>query len=309
MAMKKYRLVTRADFDGVVAGCLLIELDMLNDIVFAEPKDVQDGKVKITGDDILANLPYREEAYLCIDHHSSEVERVGQHKNFVIDPTMPSAARVVYEYFGGKQAFPHISQEMMAAVDKADSAQYGEEDILAPDSWTLLNYILDPRTGLDRFGPYTISYDQFMKDMMVYCRHNPVDEILKLPDVRERLQVYEKQEEQCEMQIRRCAKLHGHLVVVDLRNEHPIYAGNRFTSYAIYPQCSISIQALPHTEPGITVFAVGKSILNRTSKTDVGKLMLEYGGGGHKTVGTCRVPNDKADAVLAVLIDRITADG
>ena len=183
MSDNKYRLITRADFDGVVSGGLLIELDIIDDIVFAEPKDMQDGKVAVTSNDITTNLPYVEGVHLCFDHHLSETIRVGEKDNLIIDPDKPSAARVVYEHFGGREAFPDICEEMMAAVDQADSANYTEEDIFAPGPWTLLNFILDPRTGLSHFAEFTISNEQLMKDMMVYCRHHSVDEILKIPDV------------------------------------------------------------------------------------------------------------------------------
>jgi len=310
MSDKKYRLITRADFDGVVSGGLLIELGMVGEILFAEPKDMQDGKIAVTGNDITTNLPYVEGVHLCFDHHFSETIRVGDKENLIIDPDKPSAARVVYEHFGGQATFPGISTELMEAVDKADSANYSEEDILAPGPWTLLNFILDPRTGLSRFAEFNISNDQLMKDMMVYCRHHPVEEILKIPDVEERLHVYELNEEFAELQIMRCATVHTKLVVVDLRNEETLYPGNRFTVYATYPACNISIQVLPHAQDDtLTVLATGKSILNRSSKTNIGALMLEYGGGGHNAAGTCRVPNADVDRVLKELVQRINADG
>lgn len=309
MSDQKYRLVTRADFDGVVSGTLLLELDMVDDIVFAEPKEIQDGDFQVGENDILTNLPYVEKAYLCLDHHASEVERVGQRDNLVIDDKAPSAARVVYNHFGGKKAFPMISEEMLAAVDQADSAQYSEEDILAPEPWVLLNFVLDPRTGLDRFGTFAISHEQFMKDMMVYCRHHPVDEILKIPDVEERLHLYSLHEEFFETQLRRSTTVYDNLVVFDLRKETEMFAGNRFMIYAIFPQCNISIQVIPEIEPGKCLLATGKSLLDRSSKTDVGHLMLKYGGGGHRQVGTCRIENDRVDEVLNELIAKITADG
>jgi len=310
MSDNKHRLVTRADFDGVVSGGLLIELDMIDDILFVEPKEMQDGKVAVTSNDITTNLPYVEDVHLCFDHHLSETIRVGEKPNLIIDPDKPSAARVVYEYFGGQEAFPQVSTELMEAVDKADSADYTEEDILAPGPWTLLNFILDPRTGLSRFADFSISNDQLMKDMMLYCRHHPVEEILKIPDVEERLHVYELNEEFFELQIRRCATVHDKLAVVDLRNEETFYPGNRFTVYATFPECNISIQILPlENDPSITVLATGKSILDRSSKTNIGALMLEYGGGGHDAAGTCRVANDDVDKVLQELTQRINADG
>ncbi|MBC8445288.1 MAG: exopolyphosphatase, partial [Rhodospirillaceae bacterium] len=300
----------RADFDGVVSGGLLIEKDLIDEIFFAEPKDMQDGKIAVTSNDITTNLPYVEGVHMCFDHHLSETIRVGEKSNLIIDPDKPSAARVVYEHFGGAKTFPDVPEELMAAVDKADSADYTEEDIFAPGPWTLLNFILDPRTGLSRFAEFAISNEQMMKDMMLYCRHHPVEEILKIPDVEERVHVYEFNEEFFELQIRRCATLHSKLVVVDLRGEETVYPGNRFTVYATFPACNISIQVLPFKEdPSLTVLATGKSILNRTSKTNIGALMLEYGGGGHDAAGTCRIPNDDVDRVLQELVQRINADG
>lgn len=154
MTANKYRLITRADFDGVVSGGLLMELDMIDEIIFVEPKDMQDGKITVTSNDITTNLPYVEGVHLCFDHHLSETTRVGDKENLIIDPNKPSAARVVYEHFGGKEKFPSIPDELMAAVDQADSADYTEEDIFAPGPWTLLNFILDPRTGLSGFAEF-----------------------------------------------------------------------------------------------------------------------------------------------------------
>jgi len=303
---KKYRLVTRADFDGVVAGGLLIELGLIDDVVFAEPKAMQDGLVKITSNDITTNLPYVEGVHLCFDHHVSETERVGKRDNHIIEANAPSAARVVYNYFGGKDKFPAIPDDLMDAVDRADSAQFTEEDILAPEPWTLLNYILDPRTGLSRFEHFEISHEQLMKDMMVYVRHHPVEEILAIPDVEERTHLYLEHEEKFELQLRDCSKVHNKVVVVDLRGESTVYAGNRFTIYAIFPACNVSVQLTNTANGEKTIMAVGKSILNRSNTTNIGSVMLEYGGGGHANAGTCQIETARADEVLKELIARLS---
>jgi len=303
---KKYRLVTRADFDGVVAGGLLIELGLIDDVVFAEPKAMQDGQVAITPNDITTNLPYVDGVHLCFDHHVSEAERVGEHDNHIIDPDAPSAARVVYDYFGGKDKFPSIPDELMQAVDQADSANYSEEDILAPEPWTLLNFILDPRTGLSRFENFEISHEQLMKDMMVYVRHHPVDEILTIPDVEERTHLYLEHEEKFELQLRACSQRFDNVVVMDLRNEQTLCAGNRFTIYALYPDCDVSVQMTHKADGKKIILAVGKSILNRANAVNIGSLMLEYGGGGHANAGTCQIEPDRADAVLKELVERLS---
>lgn len=309
MSQEKHRLVTRADFDGVVAGGLLIELDLVGDIVFAEPRDVQKGNIDIKPGDITTNLPFVEGVHLCFDHHLSETVRVGEHKNHIIDPNAPSAARVVYEYYGGEQGLPKISTEMMDAVDKADAAQYSEAEILAPQDWTMLNFLLDPRTGLSRFADFSISHEQLMQDMMIYCRHHPVEEILQIPDVEERLRIFQEHEEFAELQLKRCASIDGDIVVADLRGEEKIYACNRFLIYGLFPSAKVSIHIYPGDDEGKTLFAVGKSIMNRASKSNIGLLMLENGGGGHEAVGTCQVENENADDVLLDLIKRINEDG
>jgi nanoRNase/pAp phosphatase (c-di-AMP/oligoRNAs hydrolase) len=310
MTDKKFRLVTRADFDGIVCGSLLMELDLIDDVLFAEPKDMQDGVVPVSGRDITANLPYREEVHLCFDHHVSELTRVGKQGNHVIDPKAPSTARVIYEYYGGSARFPLIGADMMDAVDKADSAQYEEGDILAPTGWTLLNFIMDPRTGLARFKNFRVPNEEMMKDLMVYCRRHSLREILELPDIVERVHTYIEHDEASEHQLRRCSRMEGHVAVTDLRNEPVIYACNRFMVYAMNPGAKVSIQVTREENDGPrTILAVGKSILDRSSKTEVGPLMLEYGGGGHAGAGTCRVPHADADRVLAELIERINADG
>ncbi len=309
MSEQKYRLVTRADFDGVVAGGLLIERDMINDeILFAEPRDVQQGKIDITSNDVTTNLPYVEGVHMCFDHHLSETVRVESEQNHIIDPNAPSAARVVYDYFGGELGFPKISTEMMDAVDKADSAQYSESEILAPEGWTILNFLLDPRTGLSRVENFDIPHEQLMKDMMIYCRHHPIDEILQIPDVVQRLHVFQEHEEYAELQLKRCASIDGNIVIADLRGEETIYACNRFLIYGLFPAAQVSIHIYPGDDENKTLFAVGKSILNKSSKANIGLLMLEQGGGGHAAVGTCQVTNDKTDEVLLHLIEHINAD-
>lgn len=309
LAEKKFRLITRADFDGVVCGALFNELDMIDDIVFAEPNDMQRERIPVSDKDISANLPFVEGIHLCFDHHASEIERVGERDNLIIDADAPSAARVVYSHFGGEDAFSSISEDLLAAVDQADSAQYTKEDILAPEKWTLLNFIVDPRTGLEGIKGFSIPHNHFLYDLMTYCRHNPINEILELPDVMERVHAYQYQKEFSELQLVRCAKVHGNLVVVDLRDEDLIYTCNRFLIYALNPECNISMHLVPGTDEGTTAIGVGKSILDRSSKTNIGSLLLDFGGGGHEAAGGCKVGNEDADAVVEQLIERITADG
>lgn len=299
---QRFRLVTRSDFDGLVCAVLLKELDILDDIKFVHPKDMQDGKIEITPRDITTNLPYVDGAHLVFDHHLSETIRVGKRDNHIIDPKAPSAARVVYDYYGGKERFPNVSDEMMRAVDQADSAQYGKADILAPQGWTLLNFLMDARTGLGRFREFRVSNYQLMMDLIEYCRNHSIEEILALPDVKERVDLYFDYENRFIEQIDRCSTVHGNVCVLDLRKEETIWPGNRFMIYALHPSCNVSIHVMWGLKQQNTVLAVGKSIINRSSPANIGALMLEHGGGGHQAAGTCQPSNERAEEVLAQVI-------
>jgi len=309
MSDGKYRLVTRSDFDGLVCAVLLNKIDLIDDIKFVHPKDMQDGKVEITDRDITTNLPYVKGAHLVFDHHLSETIRNEKADNHVIDPDAPSAARVVYDYYGGRDKFPASWDEMMAAVDKGDSAQFNKDEILNPQGWDLMNFLMDARTGLGRFREFRISNYQLMMDLIDYCRENDIHDILKLDDVEERVQLFKEHEAKAREQIKRCSTVHDNLVVLDLREEETIYAVNRFMIYALFPETNISIHVMWGLKQQNTVFAIGKSILNRSSNTNVGELCLAYGGGGHLNAGTCQVDNDKAADSLKAITEKITQDG
>ncbi len=306
----KYRLLTRSDFDGLVCAILLKNMDILADIKFVHPKDIQDGKIEVTDRDILTNLPYVESCHRCFDHHSSEVIRgagAGR-ENQILDPNADSAARVVYNSYGGRERFPDVSVEMLEAVDKADSARFTKEEVLNPTGWALMAFIMDARTGLGRFRNFRVSNYQLMMDLIDYCNDHTIDEILGLPDVRERIELYMSHQEDFKDQIERCSTLHDKLIVLDLRQEERVYCGNRFMVYALYPQCTVSIHVLWGLKKQNTVLTIGKSIFDRSSKTDIGELALQYGGGGHEAAGTCQIAHEDAERVLGEIIAKINAD-
>ena len=308
--MEKRRLVTRSDFDGLVCAMILRELGILDGIKFVHPKDVQDGKIELSANDITTNLPYDPRVGLAFDHHESEVSRlepVETEGKLIIDPAARSAARVVYNYYGGKEKLPRITEELMAAVDKGDSADFSLEEILDPKGWVLLHYIMDPRTGLGRFHTFRISNYDLMMELIGYCLDHTIDEILELPDVKERVDLYFEQAELFKAQLRRIAKVDGKVVVLDLRNEEIIHAGNRFMIYALYPETQISVHVAWGFQKQNTAVMIGKSIVNRGSKVDIGELCLKYGGGGHFNAGTCQLDNDKVDAALPGIIAELNA--
>ena len=306
----KMRLVTRSDFDGLACAMMLKELGMIDEIKFVHPKDVQDGKVELSSRDITTNLPYDPRVALAFDHHESEVDRLKAKETggkLVIDPHARSAARVVYDYYGGKKTFPRVSEELMDAVDKGDSADFTMEEILHPQGWVLLHYLMDPRTGLGRFRNFRISNYDLMMQLIDFCMNHTIDEILELPDVKERVDLYFEQAELFTEQLKRIAKVHGKVVVLDLREEEIIHAGNRFMIYALYPEAQISVHVAWGFQKQNTAVMIGKSIVNKASDADIGALCLKYGGGGHRNAGTCQLENDEVDAKLPDIIAALNA--
>lgn len=301
----KKRLITRSDFDGLVCAVILKEMDIIEEIKFVHPKDMQDGKIEVNENDISTNLPYVEGIGLSFDHHLSETIRNGKKDNHIIDPDAPSAARVVYEYYGGKERFPMISEDMMEAVDKADAAWFTEEEILDPKGWVLLSFLMDARTGLGRFREFRISNYHLMMDLIDYCKNHTIDEILKLADVKERVELFFAYKDKFYQQIKDHSEVHGSVLVVKLKDVEKIYPGNRFVKYALFPETTISIQQIYGFRQQNTVYTVGKSIINRSSEVNIGEIMLSYGGGGHMNAGTCQVEHDVADEVLAELIEKL----
>lgn len=301
------RLVTRSDFDGLACGALLKEAGIIDSWKFAHPKDLQDGLVEVTENDCLANVPFVEGCGLWFDHHSSEFERnqlEGKYKGE--SRITPSCARIIYEYYGGRERFPQFD-DMMAAVDKVDSGNLTAEEVLNPSGWILIGFLMDPRTGLGRWRNFTISNYQLMEKLMDACRTMTTDEILELPDVKERISVYFEQAEKFKEMVKLHTRVEKDVIISDLRGVEPIYSGNRFLIYSMYPDQNISAWIVSGRGKRGCSVAVGYSVLNRTSNVDVGSLMLKYGGGGHKAVGTCQFTDETMDEMVPKLLDELVS--
>lgn len=302
------RLITRSDFDGLACGALLKEAGIIDSWKFAHPKDLQDGLVEVTENDCLANVPYVEGCGLWFDHHSSEHERKSLEGKYKGESRItPSCARIIYEYYGGKERFSHFD-DMMEAVDKVDSGNLTLNDIQNPTGWVLIGFLMDPRTGLGRWRNFTISNYQLMEKLIEACRTMTTDEILALPDVKERIEVYFEQNAKFKEMIATHTRVDGKLIISDLRGVDPIYSGNRFLIYSMYPEQNISIWIVNGKGGLGCSCAVGYSILNRTCNIDVGSLMLKYGGGGHKAVGTCQFDDETMDVRIQALINDLVAE-
>jgi nanoRNase/pAp phosphatase (c-di-AMP/oligoRNAs hydrolase) len=296
------RLITRSDFDGLACGTLLEALGLVNDWLFVHPKDIQDGLIKATDNDIVANVPYIAGCKLWFDHHSSEGKRLG--RDFQFDGESrpaPSCAHVIYDYYGGEQRLGKFAQ-MVEAVDKMDSGRLSEEEIKNPTGWVLLGFICDPRTGLGRFRNFKVSNYDLMKKLASAVLAEPIDEILAMPDVKDRVDLYFEENNLFIEMVKKHAKIDQNVILVDLRGQEEIHAGNRFLLYTLYPEQNVSVWVVDGKQKINDVITVGYSVINRTCKVDIGNLMLKYGGGGHTQVGTCQIAHEEADKAIADIV-------
>ena len=304
------RLVTRSDFDGLVCAVLLVEKGIVDSYKFVHPKDVQDGKVKVTENDVIANLPFVDGCGLWFDHHVSEEERLDLDSlNFsgAIEHAA-SAAQVIWQYYGGEKTFDAHLKPLLRAINIADAGSFTKKEILKPEGWLLLSFIMDSRSGLGYFKDYRISNYQLMLDMIQYCRTMSAEEILMQQDVKQRVDRYFEHQDLFKEMLKQNSYTQQHLIVTNLLTENTIYVGNRFMVYALYPEQSVDLRVMWGKDKQNIVIACGHSILNRSSRTDVGSLMLTYGGGGHTMAGTCQVPIEKRDEILDAIINQILSD-
>jgi len=296
------RLVTRSDFDGLVCGMLLKEEGLIDDVQFVHPKDLQDGSFKTEPRDVLCNVPYVDGCGMWFDHHSSEQDRIGWDQSVKgLSKKAPSCAGIVYEFFGGEAKYPKF-KDLIQAVDKVDSGQLSQEDIRNPQGWVLIGFIADPRTGLGRFHDFRISNYNLMMEFINHLRTLSLEEILVHPDVKERIDLYRHQSELFVEMLKKHTKIEENVIVTDLRGVETIYASNRFTVYGVFPDQNVSLWITDGKQGQNVMIACGYSILNRSCTADVGALMLKFGGGGHKQVGTCQIPCEDAVQVIAEIV-------
>ena len=295
------RLVTRADWDGLVSAVLLTTVEQIEAIQFAYPKDIQDGKVNVLENSIVVNLPYHPNAALWFDHHASEEDLAAPMAAFTAIKgkfgLAPSAARLIYEYYGGDARLAKFT-DLLAATDKVDSAQLTQEDVLNPSGFILLAYTVDPRSGLR--GQDLEDYFLLLVD---WLKTKSVDEILALPEVKRLTERLKADDHRFREALLKHSRVAGNLVITDLRGM-AVPAGNRYLIYTLFPQVNLSVR-LYDGQPGYSSIAVGHSLFNRTSTVNVGKLLAEYGGGGHVGAGTAQFPAAEADAKFNEIIARL----
>lgn len=294
------RLITRADLDGLTSAILLQEVEAIDEIDFAHPKDVQDGKVDVTENDILANLPYDERAALWFDHHASQADAAwnpNMKGNFEI---APSAARVISDHYKSDK-FARFA-ELLDATDRLDAALLTHEDIVDPKGWILVGYTLDPRSGLGAFKDY-------FRHLMKLAKEQPVEAILNDPEVSNNVARLKAGEAAFKKHLLESSRLNGNIVITDVRGQkdHPI--GNRFLVYDLFPTANVSMRIADGRNNAFVTIQAGHSILKRDCKTSIGDMMAVYGGGGHQGAGTCQPTPEDADRVIGEIIETLKRNG
>ena len=306
------RLITRSDLDGLVCAAMLRELGLVNEILYVHPKELQDNKIEVSENDIIANVPYAEGCGLWFDHHSSEHERLNLAGNFNgVSELAPSAAQIIYEYYKKDQVYADkLSkfEKLVKIVGIVDSAQFSKADILNPQEWIMLAFITDPRTGLGYKRTFRISNLELMKRLPELLRFKTAEEILSMPDFQERVQVYSEDAPKYKKLLAQHTRIEANAIVIDFRGIEEIPVGNRFLEYVLHPEQNISIRIFDGKNNEFAMLSIGHSIINRTSSVDVGSLALKYGGGGHRQVGTCQLKYEVVDNVVDEMLQVINSD-
>ncbi|HEY5648555.1 MAG TPA: exopolyphosphatase [Nitrospiria bacterium] len=271
------RLVTRGDLDGLTSAVLISTMENIESIELIHPQDITDNKFKITKNDIMANLPYNPECALWFDHHlltksnKKPPEDVkGRHA------LAPSTARVIYDYYQSEKLrkFEHLVQE----TDRLDSAQLTREDVLSPEGVVLLGFTVDGRTGIGAFKDYFLNLVERLQTL-------PIDEVLKLPEVAERISLIQRENTLFQKSLMDHSRLDGNVVITDFRPLEKVPVGNRFLVYTLFPDANVSVRLQRGPQNAYVVATLGHSIFNRTSMANCGEICSRFGGGGHKGAG------------------------
>jgi hypothetical protein len=297
------RLITRADLDGLTCAVLLSQVEKIEDIILAHPKDVQDGKVDITSNDVLANLPHDPRAGMIFDHHASQADewKEGETKGG-FQAAAPSAARVVAGHYPDADFSAYT--ELLHQTDRLDSADLEPEDVTDPKGWILVGYTLDPRTGMARYRDY------FKHVLTLVNAHpNDPDAVLADPQVAERVAILRDQQWSFMEHLIETSRADGNVIVTDVRGLNDAPLGNRFFIYTLFPEANVSVRIADGANNAFNSIQVGHSIFNRTCKTSVGALMDHYGGGGHFGAGTCQPLPADADRVLGEIVQILKKNG
>lgn len=295
------RLVTRADWDGLVCATLLSTVEPIDHILFTSPREVQEGKAEVPEDSVIANLPYDPRCGMWFDHHMSEIGRgayVGRTFKGKFE-LAPSSARLVYEYYGPAKLGRFA--ELVEMTDRFDSAQLTMNEVLNPQGYVALAYTIDPRTGL-----HDLDHQAYFIMLIDMLKTKSVETILTLPEVKLLQERLARDDAAFREVVLQHAQTEDYVVVTDLRGvERP--SGNRFIVYTLFPMVNVSATIMDNPDGQTCLVSVGHSIFNRTCRVNVGNLLGEYGGGGHRGVGTALFPQAEAEAKFREIIEKLKA--
>ena len=296
------RLVTRGDLDGLTCAVLLSVNEAVDGIALIHPQDITDGRAHIRETDIIANLPYHPDCALWFDHHlhtaTANVPPESFRGSF---GQAPSAARLVYEFYGGSALMPQF-EELVRETDRLDSADLTPDDVITPSGYIQLGFTIDGRTGMGTFEKYFLHLVGLLKS------GTPIDQVLEEPAVRKRCDILESESRRFCEELRNHSRVEGNVVITDFRDLDHVPIGNRFLVYALFPEVNVSVRI--HWGPNRTfpMALIGHSIFNRSCKTNVGDLAARYGGGGHRGAGSVPLM-DEPEQQIRMIINELKAHG
>lgn len=293
------RLITRADLDGLACSVLITTYEPIEETLLIHPQNITNREVEVTGQDILANVPFHPNCAKWFDHHLLTRTNREPPKNF--DGAFgyaPSAAELVWKYYGQAPRF----QELIAETNRFDSARLKVQDILDPKGFILLGFTLDSRTGFGPFRDYFLKCNDWLKTM-------PIEQVLELPEVVERIEGLRENDASFRRSLTAHSHLDGNVVITDFRSLENPPIGNRFLVYVLFPQANVSLRIQWGPGREFIVAAVAHSIFNRTCKTNVGVLMSQYGGGGHVGAGSTPIAADETEEKLAEILNALKTSG
>lgn len=294
------RLVTRGDLDGLACAVIITSQQEIGKIVLIHPQDITDRRVEIGPSDILANVPYHPGCAKWFDHHLQTENNPKPPAKFEgAYGLAPSAARLVYDYYGAAARMPQL-EELVRETDRFDSARLTREDIENPRGHILLGYTIDGRSGFGDFEAYFHLLAGLLKS-------GPIGEVLRHPEVRKRCEQLRSDDKKFRAALLAHSRLDDNVVITDFRKMKQIPRGNRFLVYTLFPDASASVRL--HWGPGrrFVVAAVAHSILNRACETNIGELVSRYGGGGHRGAGTTPLPPERVEAAVEEIVAALKA--
>jgi oligoribonuclease NrnB/cAMP/cGMP phosphodiesterase (DHH superfamily) len=289
------RIVTRPDFDGIVCAVLLREVfHIAQPVKWVEPSEIQRGLVDIRKGDIIANLPYDDNCTLWFDHHYTNRIYRSYRGVFKI---APSAAGIIYEHF--KKRFKRDYSELVAATDKIDSADLTLDQVLHPEKY---DYVMLSMTVFDGDHACELYWNKLVD---LIAKYN-FDRVFADPEVKRRCREVIEQNKQYIVYLKDYTRLEKNVSITDLRSFSETPVGNRFLVYSLFPEAYVNVRIrYDERNKEIVVVNVGHSIFKPGCNVNVGLLLADFGGGGHRGAGSARFHKSNAQEYIGRIIDAL----